>query len=88
MKIAKDKWKHFFVGVGMGIFIEAFLHWLAPDHRVITTVITFIVVVAISYGFELFSKFSGRGHYEVLDAVFAVVGGMIGMGIGFLVHVA
>jgi hypothetical protein len=88
MKIAQDKWKHFFVGIGMGVVIEAFLHWLVPGHRIITTIVTFFIVVAISYGFELYSKFTGRGHYEVMDAVAAVIGGIIGMGIGFLLHIA
>jgi hypothetical protein len=79
MKIAQDKWKHFFVGIAMGVVIEAFLHWLVPAHRMMTTIITFLIVVAISYGFELYSKFTGRGHYEVMDAVAAVIGGIIGM---------
>ena len=88
MKIAQDKWKHFFVGIGMGVVIEAFLHWLVPGHRIITTIVTFFIVVAISYGFELYSKFTGRGHYEVMDAVAAVIGGIVGMGMAFLVHIA
>jgi hypothetical protein len=87
MKIAHDKWKHFLVGIGMGIIVEAFLHWLLPGHRVITTVITFLIVVAISYGFELYSKFTGRGHYEVMDAVAAVIGGVIGMGGAYVVGI-
>jgi hypothetical protein len=88
MKIERDKWKHFFVGIGMGVVIEAFLHWLVPDHRTITTIITFFIVVAISYGFELYSKFTGRGHYELMDAVAAVIGGIIGMGAAYVVGIA
>jgi hypothetical protein len=50
------------------------------------TLLTFAAVVAVSYGFELFSLVTGRGHHEVLDAVAAVIGGIIGMGIsgGFI----
>jgi hypothetical protein len=38
-------------------------------------------VVAISYGFELYSKYTGHGHYEVMDAVAAIIGGVLGMGV-------
>lgn len=88
MKIAQDKWKHFFVGIGMGLIVEAFLHWLAPDHRVITTALAFFIVVAVSYGFELYSKFTGKGHYEVMDAVAAVIGGVLGMLFAYVAGVA
>ena len=43
--------------------------------------IVFALIVVICYGFELFSKFTGWGYYEVMDAVAGIVGGMIGMAV-------
>ena len=86
-KIEPDKWKHFYVGILMGIMLQAFSWWLIRDHPVIATVVAFVVVVSISYGFELFSKVTGKGHYEVMDAVAAVVGGVIGMGVTLFVQI-
>ena len=81
MKIPPDKQKHFFVGILMGLFLQGVGWWLIPGYVITATVITFIIVVIISYGFELFSKFTGHGHYEVMDAVAAIIGGMLGMGV-------
>ena len=79
-KIAPDKWKHFYVGIAMGVILQAFAWWLLKDHHYLATALAFIIVLIISYGFELFSKFTGKGHYEVMDAVAAVIGGILGMG--------
>jgi uncharacterized membrane protein YjdF len=79
-KIGPDKWKHFFVGLVMGIVLQELCGWLLPTHLIAATLIAFTIVVAISYGFELYSKFTGHGHYEVLDAVAAIIGGILGMG--------
>jgi hypothetical protein len=80
VKIAPDKWKHFFVGIAMGIVLQAIAWWLLPGHALVSVIATFVVVIAISYGFELYSKFTGHGHYEVMDAVASVIGGILGMG--------
>ena len=42
-------------------------------------VAVFIMVVVVSYGFELFSKVTGKGHYDFIDAVATIIGGVIGM---------
>jgi VanZ family protein len=81
MRIAQDKWKHFWVGVVMGLLFQAVGMYLLPMHLYVATAISFIIVVAISYGFELYSKYTGHGHYEVLDAVAAIIGGVLGMGV-------
>lgn len=86
-KIAPDKWKHFFVGIGMGTVLQAFSVYLLQDHFFWATFIAFILVVLISYGFELFSKFTGLGHYDFMDAVASVVGGIIGMGATLLIQI-
>ena len=78
-KIGQDKWKHFFVGIVMGIVLQSFGWFLFPKQPVWATVIAFIVVIIVSYGFELYSKFTGRGHYEVNDAVASTAGGVLGI---------
>jgi VanZ family protein len=78
-KIGRDKWKHFFVGILMGIVLQALLWLCLPGQVVMETVIAFLLVVAIGYGFELFSKFTGEGHYDIYDAVASTIGGILGM---------
>ena len=53
--------------------------YLMPEHFVAGIISTFFLVVIISYGFELYSLLSKKGHYEVLDAIAGIVGGIIGM---------
>jgi VanZ family protein len=79
-KIAPDKWKHFFVGIGMGIVLQAFASFLLKDHLIIASIIAFTLILIISYGFELFSKFTGIGHYDFVDAIAGAIGGVLGMG--------
>ncbi|MEP6751058.1 MAG: hypothetical protein ABJB86_25205 [Bacteroidota bacterium] len=81
MKIAPDKWRHFFVGIAMGATLQLTGWWLMPAHLYWATIIAFIMVIFISYGFELFSKFTGIGRYEFMDAVAAIIGGIIGMAV-------
>ena len=78
-KIGQDKWKHFFVGIVMGIVLQTFVGFLFLDRLLWGTVIAFILVIMISYGFELYSKFTGRGHYEINDAVAGTIGGALGI---------
>jgi VanZ family protein len=78
-KIGRDKWKHFFVGIAMGIVLQGFSWFLFPGQPVLGTVLAFFLVIIISYGFELFSKFTGKGHYEFNDAVAGTIGGVLGM---------
>jgi VanZ family protein len=81
IKIAPDKWKHFFVGIAMGLSMQWLLFFLFPLHKIIASVAVLAIVIIIGYGFELFSKFTGKGHYDVMDAVATVIGGLIGMSI-------
>jgi hypothetical protein len=83
-RIARDKWRHFNVGIIMGAFLEAFGWWLWPANPGWISLAVFLIVVAISYGFELFSKITGKGRYDFLDAVASVIGGVIGMAAAFL----
>lgn len=85
IKIAPDKWKHFFVGIVMGVSLQAAAWYLMPTHFIAGTIATGIIVVAISYGFEIFSLITKRGHYEILDAVATIIGGAIGIAIILLI---
>ena len=78
-KIAPDKWRHFIAGIIMGSLLQAFLWWLWPRELAMVTIAVLTLVVAISYGFELFSKITGKGRYDFMDAVASVIGGVIGM---------
>jgi hypothetical protein len=78
-KIGRDKWKHFFVGIAMGIVLQWAGGVFLPGHTGWATAIALIIIIIISYGFELFSKFSGMGRYDVMDAVASILGGVAGM---------
>ncbi|MEO6327483.1 MAG: hypothetical protein ABIO55_01050 [Ginsengibacter sp.] len=84
--IGRDKWKHFFVGIVMGMVLQSCGWFLFPNNTVLSTVAAFIVVVIISYGFELFSKYTGKGHYELNDAIASAIGGVSGMGILLMIQ--
>lgn len=85
-KIAPDKKKHFWVGMLMGAIFRIFTLYLFPQHYVVSIVITFVLIVALTYGFELFSLITKIGHYEIMDAVAGTIGGTIGMLIILLVE--
>lgn len=69
----------------MGIVLQAFALYLLPTHFLAGIIATFIVVIAISYGFEIFSLITKKGHYEILDAIAAIIGGAIGIAVILLI---
>ena len=79
-KIAPDKWKHFFVGIPLGILLEFIFVYFFPLHLLYATATSFIILLAGCYAFELFSLITGKGHYELLDVLAGVIGGVIGIG--------
>jgi len=86
MKIAQDKRKHFFAGVVIGAVLQAFFSFVLDHHLIYSLFLSIIFSFAIGYGFELFSKFTGKGHYEFLDAVAVLLGSIPGIGIVFLIQ--
>ncbi|HTN07051.1 hypothetical protein [Agriterribacter sp.] len=78
-KIAPDKWRHFLVGVAMGALLQAISWWLWPTNIFLSSIMALAMVITISYGFELFSKITGKGRYDFMDAVASVTGGVLGM---------
>jgi hypothetical protein len=79
MKIAPDKWRHFYAGIAMGFVLQGIGKWLLPEKPWLATFLVFIIVAAVSYGFELFSKITGLGRYDFMDAVASAIGGLVGM---------
>lgn len=77
--IARDKWRHFYAGIPLGIFCQLVANWLYDPPLSRALIVALIVVAAVSYGFELFSKITGLGVYDFMDAVASVIGGVIGM---------
>ncbi|WP_298731566.1 hypothetical protein [uncultured Chitinophaga sp.] len=81
--IAPDKWRHFWVGILMGALLQSVAWLLLPQHPLGGTLIVLAIVVMISYGFELFSLISGHGHYDIMDAVASIIGGVLGMALNW-----
>lgn len=83
-KIAPDKWRHFYTGIPMGAVLQGLGWWLFPGNLLLVTIGAFLAICAISYGFELFSKITGMGIYDFMDAVWSAIGGVLGIGLAFL----
>lgn len=79
-KIAADKWKHFWVGIPLGVVLQviAFYYLAEPAPAIIAAVMLLII---ICYGFELFSLITKLGHYDLVDAIAGIIGGAIGVGL-------
>ena len=84
-KVAPDKWRHFYTGIPMGAVLQGLGRWLFPGNLPWLTIGVFLLVCTISYGFELFSKITGMGVYDVMDAVWSIFGGVIGIGIALAI---
>ena len=86
IKFAPDKKKHFWVGMLMGAIFHILVIFFIPQNFWLSILITFILIVALCYGFELFSLITKLGHYEVMDAIAGIIGGIIGMGVILLLQ--
>jgi len=67
------------VGIAMGAFLQLAGHWFFPYSSITAMLAAFVIVIAISYGFELFSMVSGLGRYDFYDAIASIIGGVLGM---------
>lgn len=85
-KIGHDKKKHFWVGIPLGVFLQSLSLWIFPVQMILATTVGFLVLVAICYGFELYSLITGRGHAENLDAIAGILGGIIGMTVWWTIY--
>ena len=70
----------------MGAIFRIFTLYFFPEQYIFSIVITFILIVVLTYGFELFSLITGKGHYEIMDAIAGTIGGTIGMAIILLIE--
>lgn len=68
----------------MGAVLQVAAQLLFPGRPGLATLGVFGLVAGISYGFELFSLLSGKGHHDVMDAVASIMGGVVGMGLSFI----
>lgn len=84
MKIAPDKWKHFYAGIVLGLLLHAGTIYFLHLPQTAAFLLAFAGLVAISYGFELFSLITGKGHHDVMDAVATIIGGLPGMALCWL----
>ena len=85
-KIEPDKKKHFWVGIPLGALLQFFFFYIFPLHPFMATLASLTMLVAICYGFELFSLVTRKGHADNLDAVASIIGGLIGMGVYWFVY--
>lgn len=67
----------------MGACLQMAAHWLMPHLAVTATIVALAFVLAISFGFELFSLLTGWGRYDFYDAIASIIGGVLGMGLVF-----
>lgn len=74
-KIGYDKWKHFYVGILMGVFFQIVLQFHLNVDFGKALGMNMLLVNVVGFGFELFSKISGWGHAELNDALATLLGG-------------
>lgn len=79
--IQQDKWRHFIVGLAMGLLFQRLVILFFPSFLWLGSAIVLALIIILSYGFELWSLVFKRGHYDILDAVAGIVGGILGMAI-------
>lgn len=79
IKIEPDKKKHFLVAIPLGVILQAFAQLLYPFQPASAGLASFIILVIICYGFEVFSLITGKGHYDFIDAIAGILGGVLGM---------
>ena len=81
LKIAADKKKHFLVGIPLGVLLQFLSSRLFPFQPVLSGVVCIVALVAICHGFELVSLVTGKGHYDKMDTLAGVLGGLLGMAV-------
>ncbi len=85
-KIGYDKWKHFHVGILMGIIFQIILQFYVYLDFTTALWINMLFVNIIGFGFELFSKITGLGHAELNDALATTLGGAVSASIILLLE--
>lgn len=86
-KIAPDKKKHFLVGIPLGLLLQLVASIVLLASPVTATLLSFLALAAICYGFELVSLLTGKGHADNMDAIAGILGGIIGIGIYWGIYI-
>lgn len=84
--ITPDKWNHFYAGIILGVILYTGFMFFFNTSMVVAALIVFLMVTVTSYGFELFSKLTGKGHHDLIDAVATVIGGLVGLFLVIIIH--
>lgn len=82
-----DKWKHFWVGIPLGFLLLSGAGYFFKHGLTVSVLIAFALLVLVCYGFELLSLITGKGHYDIVDVIAGVIGGMIGLGIALVMFI-
>ena len=69
------------MGIGMGVVLQLFFDFLLPSSKGLAIGLAVLITAVVSYGFELFSKITGKGTYDMGDAWAGLIGGLLGIGI-------
>ena len=77
MKIGKDKQKHFYVGFILATGFHLLFQYLFGISLSYSIFLNLLLIFCIAYAFELFSKYSGHGHYEMNDVWATLLGGVL-----------
>lgn len=78
-KWERDKWKHFWVGIPLGMVLLAAALYVLPDRMVLAGVFALSLLIFICFMFEVLSLITDLGFYEIMDAVAGIAGGILGM---------
>lgn len=84
MKLAPDKWRHIFAGFFIGLVLPLIGYYMFDLPMLSNYFLSLFGLMLISYGFEVFSFVSGKGHYDMVDAVVTVLGGLPGLALSGL----
>lgn len=81
MKLEPDKWRHIIAGFFIGLILPVAGFYLFDLPVVSNYFLSLYALVVVSYGFEVFSFVTGKGHYDLVDAIVTVLGGLPGLGL-------
>lgn len=84
MKMEPDKWRHLIAGFIIGLALPLGGLYVLGLPLLSNYFLSVFGLLLISYGFEIFSYVTGKGHYEMMDAVVTVIGGIPGLALAWL----
>ena len=85
-QISWSIWKHFVVGIAIGIVMQTAAWWLLPPKLKLVTVVSLLLVMILNYGFEVYSRIQDDDNYDVINPAAGTIGGVIGMAVVLVVQ--